>query len=67
MNRSNSVDAPLYIYTVPDPCLSEPCDPNANCVRDGLLNSNFTCTCNPEFTGDGFNCTGRAPYIHSHI
>lgn len=48
---------------VPDPCLSHPgpCDPNADCQREGFLSENFTCACSiPPFTvGDGFNCTSR--------
>ena len=44
---------------VPDPCLFEPCDPNAECEREGLLSGNFTCSCQAPFTvGDGFNCSG---------
>ena len=48
-----------YQLSVPDPCLSTPCDPNALCVRDSLLSGNFSCLCQAPFTvGDGFNCTG---------
>ena len=47
------------INLVPDPCLSEPCDVNAVCLRGGLLTDAFTCTCQAPFTeGDGFNCSG---------
>ena len=43
---------------VPDPCLSEPCDVNAVCEREGPFSDNFTCTCQPPFTeGNGFNCS----------
>ena len=45
--------------TVPDPCNSEPCDTNAVCARDSPLNTNFTCTCNPPFQGDGFTCESK--------
>ncbi len=46
--------------TVPDPCLMDPCDVNANCVREGLLSPNFTCTCiEPYSDGDGFNCSSK--------
>ena len=41
---------------VPDPCASDPCDPNAMCERIGLT-ADFTCTCIPPYTGDGFTCT----------
>ena len=45
---------------VPDPCLSGPCDPNANCEREGLLSGNFTCLCQAPFTvDDGFNCSSK--------
>lgn len=44
---------------VPDPCLSEPCDVNAICEREGLLSDHFVCICQPPFTeGTGFNCSG---------
>ena len=42
---------------VPDPCLSGPCDVNAVCHQGDPLNSEFTCTCNSPFQGDGFTCT----------
>lgn len=46
--------------TVPDPCLSSPCDVNADCTREGLLSLDFNCTCiNPFTIGDGFNCSGN--------
>nr|XP_019918640.2 integrin beta-like protein A isoform X1 [Crassostrea gigas] len=32
------------------PCLSEPCQNNGTCVRNGLT-QNYTCTCVPGFTG----------------
>ena len=45
--------------TVPDPCLSDPCDANAVCIRVGLLTDEFTCTCqSPFLEGNGFNCSG---------
>ena len=45
--------------TVPDPCLSDPCDENAICIRVGLLTDEFTCTCQSPFSeGNGFNCSG---------
>ena len=51
----------IIMLLVPDPCLSGPCDPNAVCQRDGLLNGNFTCTClSPFIVGDGFNCSGKS-------
>ena len=49
-----------YYFSVPDPCLDEPCDPNALCEREGILSGNFTCTCLSPFTvGDGFNCSSK--------
>ena len=49
----------LIIFIVPDPCLSDPCDVNAICKREGLLSDHFVCTCQPPFTeGTGFNCSG---------
>ena len=48
-----------FSFAVPDPCLSELCDVNAMCIRDGLLNDLFICICLTPFTeGDGFNCSG---------
>ena len=44
-------------YTIPDPCFSDPCHVNASCNREGLLSEEFTCTCDSDFTGDGYNCT----------
>ena len=41
-----------------NPCLSNPCDVNADCTRLSLSNGNFTCICRPEYTGDGFSCSG---------
>lgn len=46
-----------YLYIVPDPCLSGPCDANASCERDGLLLNTFTCTCVTPFQGNGFSCS----------
>ena len=49
----------IFPHTVPDPCLSDPCDVNAICIRGGLLTDNFTCVCQFPFTeGNGFNCSG---------
>ena len=54
----------LFLGTVPDPCLSDPCDTNADCTREGLLSADFTCTCQEPFTdGDGFNCSGIMPLV----
>ena len=50
----------VILSAVPDPCLSEPCDSNADCTREGVLSENFTCVCRTPFTvGDGFTCSGR--------
>ena len=46
----------LLSYTVPDPCLSDPCDVNADCTRQSLLNSLFNCTCRLPFEGSGMTC-----------
>ncbi len=46
----------LFFNTVPDPCLSTPCDPNAECTRDGLQLNTFTCFCITPYEGNGFNC-----------
>ena len=46
-------------FTAPDPCISDPCDVNAKCTREGLISSVFTCLCGESFTGDGFNCSGK--------
>jgi hypothetical protein len=46
-----------YVHLVPDPCLSLPCHANASCSREGMLSEGFLCTCDPDFTGDGYNCT----------
>ena len=35
-----------------DPCNSGPCDTNAECARDSVLNSDFTCTCTSPFEGE---------------
>ena len=49
----------IFYTTVPDPCNSGPCDTNAECARDSVLNSDFTCTCTSPFEGDGFTCESR--------
>ena len=41
-----------------DPCLSNPCDTNAVCVRDGVQSTTFNCTCTSPFEGDGMTCEG---------
>ena len=51
-------------FAVPDPCLSDPCDVNADCTREGPLTANFNCTCREPFTvGDGFNCLGQDVFM----
>ena len=53
----------FFLFIVPDPCLSDPCNVNAICVREGLLTDNFTCTCLPPFTeGNGFTCSSMFNY-----
>ena len=46
------------ISTAPDPCLSNPCDQNADCVQIGL-SSDFTCICVPPYSGNGTLCTSE--------
>ena len=50
----------LLLNIVPDPCLMNPCDVNADCTREGLLSPNFTCTCKEPYTdGNGSNCSSK--------
>ncbi len=51
------------ILIVPDPCLSSPCDPNAECTRDGLQLNTFTCSCVSPYEGNGFNCTCKLMHL----
>lgn len=37
-----------------DPCLADPCDDNADCIRKGGVN--FECKCRDGLWGDGVNC-----------
>ena len=73
-----SESSKLLNFVVPDPCVSEPCDVNAICEREGLLTDGFTCTCQSPFTeGNGFNCSGisivkfssalsHSNFLHTH-
>jgi len=36
------------------------CHADASCTNN---DGNFTCTCIPEYTGDGFTCTGKLSYV----
>ena len=36
-------------------CLDGTCGENAKCVN---TEGNYTCECDPGFTGDGYSCTG---------
>ena len=48
-----------YCIVDKDECVSlnETClDENAHCVNSP---GNFSCQCDPGFTGDGYNCTGQ--------
>ena len=48
----------MQLFIDPDPCLSQPCDINARCEREGLLSGSFMCMCEPPYlAGDGFNCS----------
>ena len=59
---------PIKLMTVPDPCLFGPCDPNADCEREGLLSENFMCSCQTPFTiGDGFNCSSMCKLLHKLV
>ena len=43
-----------YLADIDECAEGEPCDVNADCVdADG----SFSCSCEPGFSGDGFNCT----------
>ena len=37
------------------------CDSNAECMN---TEGNFTCSCNPGYTGDGLLCSGM--YVDGH-
>ena len=51
----------IWQHAVPDPCHSQPCDPNADCDREGVRSVGFTCTCRPPFVvGNGFNCSSKS-------
>lgn len=50
---------PRFLFTVPNPCMSNPCDLNADCLREGLLGELFSCTCRHPFQGTGFSCLSR--------
>ena len=56
------IQSPLILppFPDPDPCLSGPCDENANCNRASLLNGEFTCTCTKGFTGNGLQCSSES-------
>ena len=49
-----------------DECLNVTCSgENSECVN---TEGNYSCQCEPGFTGDGYNCTGllfKAKTIHS--
>lgn len=47
----------MILFLLPldiDECLADPCDTNATCHN---TNGSFVCTCDDNFSGDGFNCT----------
>ena len=49
----------ICVHADDDECVSlnETClDENAHCVNSP---GNFSCQCDPGFTGDGYNCTGQ--------
>ncbi len=59
------------IITDPDPCLTDPCDTNADCTRESLTTDNFSCACRLGFTGSGFECSGAyilmSVSVSSHV
>ncbi len=58
----------MLIIAVPDPCLMDPCDINADCVREGLLSPDFVCTCKEPFTvGDGRTCSSMHFELNSDM
>ena len=60
----------MLTLIVPDPCLSGPCDINATCTREALLNSNFTCSCQEPFIGNGFACSCKLGFhyiLHAQL
>ena len=49
-----------FLHVDIDECLNETCaDENAHCVNTV---GSFSCQCNPGFTGDGQNCSGKHTY-----
>ena len=48
----------LYLFTDINECeLIDMCDNEVVAVCDNTIGS-YECSCKPEYTGDGFNCTG---------
>jgi len=48
-----------------DADIDECAENNGGCHAQAVCNNtegSFTCTCNPGYTGDGFNCTGMSNY-----
>ncbi len=51
-----------HVCVVPDPCLSGPCNINADCTREGLSSDKFTCKCKADYpVGDGYSCSQGEP------
>ena len=48
----------MIITIVLDPCLSNPCDNNADCQQIEV-SSDFNCTCTSPYTGNGTTCIGK--------
>lgn len=49
----------FHTILVVDPCLSNPCDTNADCVWVNMQVPNFICVCREGFTGSGIDCLGK--------
>jgi hypothetical protein len=54
----------IFVSTDQDECCAGTfCDPQSTCVNDF---TNFTCTCNTGYTGNGTSCEGTVdPIFHT--
>ncbi|XP_064405891.1 uncharacterized protein LOC135350948 isoform X5 [Halichondria panicea] len=60
--NQHSEDAGVRCQVV-DPCLSNPCDANADCIKESSLSPVFMCVCRSGFTGTGFECSIPDPCL----